>query len=226
MAIKHQPEIDRENLPTDSPKMRAKRVKRVRNMANLSRDEMCKDGEINLYTLIGWENGRFGGLTTSGAEKIVAKVKKEGVHCTVEWLMENQGPAPSVNPITFDDTAATDLSDEVVIDYELAFFKAKNVNAVSLTVDDEGMLPQFREGDVVAGKKRTGQDIDVTIGHDCIVETENGEVLLRNVREGKFRHTYTLVCNNPTLKKKPSIVTDIKLIYSAPVIWHRKKDIL
>jgi len=210
----------------NTPEMRAKRIKRVRNLANLSREQMCEDGEINRHTLIGWENGRFGGLTESGAEKIISKVKKEGVHCAVEWLMEGEGPEPSVNHIPLmDENKLLNLSEEVIITYELAFFKSKNLHAVDLIVNDDGMLPQYHEGDIVAGKKKTEKDIEHTIGLDCIVETETGEILLRNVREGKYRQTYTLVCNNPSIKKKPSVISDVKLIYAAPVVWHRKRDV-
>lgn len=210
----------------NSPQMRGMRLKRIRNLANLSREQMCEDGEINRHTLVGWENGRFGGLTTKGAERIVIKVRNEGVHCTAEWLMEGEGTEPSVNPIPFmPHNESSDLNEDLTIAYELAVFKAKNTNAVDLMVDDDGMTPQYHEGDIVAGKKRTGKDIEKTIGHDCIVATEAGDVLLRNVRAGERRHTYTLICNNPAIKKRNSVIANVKLTYSAPVIWLRKKDI-
>ncbi|MCD6047061.1 MAG: hypothetical protein K0S08_708 [Gammaproteobacteria bacterium] len=211
---------------SNSPEMRAKRLKRVRNLANLSREQLCEGSEINRYTLIGWENGRFAGLTTNGAEKVIAKVRKEGVHCSLEWLMEGVGPEPSVNPISFtDENELLNLSEDVVISYELAFFKAKNLNAIDLTVEDDSMHPKYMEGDVVAGKKKTGDEIKLAVGRDCIVETENGEVLLRNVREGQTPQTYTLVCHNPAVKKKAFVMPDTKLVYAAPVIWHRTKDV-
>lgn len=217
---------DEHGLANDSPEMRAKRLKRVRNLANLTREQMCGDKEINRNTLIGWENARFGGLTMSGAKKILAKVLHEGVHCTLEWLMNGTGPEPSVNPIPLvQENNSVELNEDLIITYELAFFKAKNSHAADLIVDDEGMLPQYHEGDYVAGKKKTGAAIQHTLGYDCIVQTETGEILLRNVREGKAPGTYTLVCNNPAVRKRNSVVPDVKLIYAAPVIWHRKKDI-
>lgn len=210
----------------NSPAIRAKRLKRVRNLANLSREELCADGDINRHTYIGWETGRFAGLTTIGAEKVLEKITRKGVHCSLAWLMEGEGPEPSVNPISpmqFDSTP--NLPEELIIDYELACFKAKNSHAVSLIIDDEGMAPQYHGGDIVAGKKRVGEQIETTIGYDCIVETENGDYLLRNIRKGKDPYTYTLVCNNPAIQKKASVLPNVKLIFAAPVIWHRKKDI-
>ncbi len=37
----------------NSPQMRGMRLKRIRNLANLSREQMCEDGEINRHTLVG-----------------------------------------------------------------------------------------------------------------------------------------------------------------------------
>ena len=212
----------------DAIEMRAKRLKRIRNLANLSREELCIGTDINQYTLVGWENGRFGGLSYKGAEKVITRVKKEGVHCTVEWLMEGIGSEPSVNPIgAMTKEELLNLSQDIIMAYELEFFKAKNPNAVNLIVDDEGMLPQYHIGDMVAGKKRIDKEIEFTVGTDCIVETSYGEKLLRNVRAGKHKNKqcYTLVCTNSTMTAKPSVISDVELIYAAPVIWHRKKDI-
>jgi hypothetical protein len=36
---------------------RAERLKRLRNLANLSREQMCESGELNINTLKGWEIG-------------------------------------------------------------------------------------------------------------------------------------------------------------------------
>ena len=61
-----------------SPKSRGERLRRVRNLANLSRKNFPLHG-INLNTLKGWEIGRHGGLTEKGAKKnIKPPVKLRG----------------------------------------------------------------------------------------------------------------------------------------------------
>jgi transcriptional regulator with XRE-family HTH domain len=207
-----------------SPEMRALRLKRVRNLANLSRDQMCDDGEIKRNTLIGWECARFGGLTSHGAIKVLARITRERVHCTLEWLLDGIGPEPSVNPLMQSDQLS-EVSDEDVIGSELAFFMVRNLNAVHVIVKDEEMLPSFHVTDYVAGTKRMGKDIQHIIGRDCIVQLEDGRVLLRNVREGSYPDTYTLICTNPSITTKNSVIPNVRLVYAAPVIWHRRKNI-
>lgn len=77
-----------------TPEARAKRLRRVRNLANLSRKALCEDGLINVNTLKGWELGRYGGLPKDGAEKIIQRIAREGVHCTLDWLLHEIGPGP------------------------------------------------------------------------------------------------------------------------------------
>src|SRR5579862_8575903 len=78
-----------------SPIAKAERLKRIRNLANLSREDFC-DGDINLTTLISWEIGRFGGLSRKGASSVIARVAKEGVFVTPEWLLYEVGAGPEV----------------------------------------------------------------------------------------------------------------------------------
>jgi transcriptional regulator with XRE-family HTH domain len=218
--------IKTENLLSapDSPEMRAWRLKRVRNLANLNRNQMCDDGEIKQNTLIGWECARFGGLTRNGAIKVLSRITREGVHCSLEWLMDGIGPEPSVNPNPSIQSPEFENNEDAVIAYELACFKSKNINAVDMIVDDEGMLPQYQEGDCVAGKKRMGKEIQQVIGRDCIVQTTDGAVLLRNLREGNEPDLYTLICNNSDIKTRSFITLNVRLVYAAPIIWHRMAD--
>ncbi len=80
-----------------TPEARAARLKRLRNLANLSRKEMCESSDLNINTLKGWELGRYGGLSLDGAYKLVRRVAAEGVFCTVEWLLHEDGLPPRVD---------------------------------------------------------------------------------------------------------------------------------
>lgn len=223
-----------ENLdPLSSPEKQGNRVKRVRNMANLSREQMCEDGEINIHTLVGWENGRFGGLSRSGAVRVVRKLAQEGVHCTVEWLLNEIGAGPFI--VADYTKAKLDLQkdnppelqvdeEETLITHELILFRKQHRDAIDFVVNDDAMVPLYNKGDYVAGIKRYKERIKSIIGLDCIVQTKNGKIMLRNVRNGPASDTYTLVCSNSMTEVSDGVIYDVNLVSAAPVIWHRKKD--
>lgn len=74
---------------------RAERLRRLRNLANLSRKDMCNT-DLNFNTLKAWELARFGGLPKDGADKVIRRIAKEGVICTADWLLYGKGITPQL----------------------------------------------------------------------------------------------------------------------------------
>jgi transcriptional regulator with XRE-family HTH domain len=212
---------------------RSERVKRIRNIANLSQKTMCDDGTININTLKGWERGRYGGLPLDGAEKIAIRVLKEGVKCTSEWLLYGTGTPPqlltdieNVQPIESADTiflTPFNGEHEKIIINELSLFKKYYNDIVYMVINDDGMMPCYKINDYVAGVNRYGDKIKDLIGLDCIVKLENGEILLRKLREGSHENLYTIFCANPQTSVKEPILYNIKLLSAASVIRYLSK---
>lgn len=75
---------------------RGNRVKRCRNIANLTREAMCHADDISIMTLKGWELGKYGGINEAGAQRVLARVKKEAVRCSLNWLMTGAGIGPVI----------------------------------------------------------------------------------------------------------------------------------
>lgn len=216
-----------------SPTAKAERLKRVRNLANLSREDFCSDGAVNLPTLISWEVGRFGGLSRKGAVNVTARVAKEGVFVTPEWLLFGTGNSPEVQ-VTFNQQPASDvgantdgetMSEPARINAELALFRKLNKNAIDFIIDDDAMLPHYRPGDVVAGSKRFGDDIKSLVGHDCIVQLADGSIFMRNVQFGPRVKSYNLVSTNLQANAMHLIIYDVEVEGAAPILWHRKCEL-
>ena len=211
---------------------KAKRLKRVRNLANLSREEFCSDGEINLATLISWEVGRFGGLSKKGATNIVKRVAKEGVFVTSEWLLYEVGVGPEVRvdfkklPKQKDNIKMEGRlpSEKTRIMEELMIFKKLNKDSIDFIVHDDAMLPHYQPGDYVAGTKRFKDKIKALIGYDCVVQTSDGQILMRNLQCGPRDDSFNLVPTNLQAKTKNTIIYDVKLASAAPIIWHRRRE--
>lgn len=215
-------------------RQRACRLRRLRNLANLSRRKLCEGADINLNTYIGYEVGRYGGLTENGAEKAVRYLVTQGVRTSYDWLMHNLGASPTVVPVehhpAITDPAHPSRSNSKQemqhIAEEVHLFYRHYQCAIDLRIDDDGMLPQYEIGDHVAGVFYAGSLINDLIGLDCIVKTSDGQVLVRHLCEGRSKDHYTLVCTNPKTTFTYPVMHDVKLISAAQVIWHRRVSIV
>lgn len=216
------PNID--SNPHKVIKERSERLRRLRNLANLSRKELCECADININTYIGYEVGRYGGLTEKGAEKVVKYIAQKGVFATLEWLMNGQGPRPQVVTDTeIIDIFNLDENQEMKnISEEIFLFHKHYPSSIDYRVEDDGMAPKYDAGDFVAGVLYTDGLIDNLIGLDCIVKTNEGLILVRNVAVGRKEHHYNLVCSNPQTKVIQPVLYDVKIISAAYIIWHRR----
>ena len=207
-----------------TPKARSERLKRLRNMANLSRKEICDTDEININTYKGWELARFGGLPVDGAEKVIKRIAKAGVICSLEWLLYGEKPSPylvpeAISPSHFNENEPVTSS---LIESEFAIFQNSFSNAVLTEVVDNGLYPTYKPGDFLAGIKQYGNQISLTTEQICIVETSNGEKLIRYVKQGNTDGLYTLLCTNYHSTTEEIIKSNVNLLYSAPISRHYK----
>lgn len=211
-----------------TPQERAARVKRVRNLANLSRKEMCDCESLNVNTYKGWELARYGGLPREGAFKIVERVAREGVLCTVDWLLYGSGSGPQLqlglsntSGANIQQTQEKVLNESQAIQNEIIYFSKQFENTVSLKLSDNSMKPFYQSGDYVAGIKIDPAEFINAVGENCIVGLKSGEVLCRNLRRG-YENKYQLACLNLETDIDKPVLYDVELMFVAPILWHRK----
>lgn len=210
---------------------RGARLKKLRNFANLSRKDMCASEDLNINTYKGWEIARYGGLPRAGAFKVVQRVAKEGVTCTVEWLLYGNGPGPQLQ-IGFA-SSINDAPEEVhehlteyqAIQNEILFFSRQFKNSISLKVNDDGMSPFYKKGEYVIGIKIEEEVVPGVIGENCIVGLTSGEILCRNLRKYSSG-AYQLACLNFDAEIEKLILYEVELVFIAPILWHRKPQFL
>ncbi|HVV69327.1 MAG TPA: hypothetical protein VHE99_09915 [Gammaproteobacteria bacterium] len=213
-----------------TPEARAERLKRVRNMANLTREQMCHDGAININTYKGWEVARYGGLPVDGAERVVVRVRQEGVVCTADWLLYEIGVGPYVIP---DYKSAAEKggkqayvvpdNEEQLITNELLLFRKQFPDVIIYTIEDDGLSPIFEPGDFVAGIKLFADNIHKALNKNCIIQTQEGKVLARKLQEGSKAGVYMLTCSNIYTTTKMPVLYDVAIVSAAPIIRCYKK---
>lgn len=218
--------------PQASAKAKGERLRRLRHLANLTREEFCHDGEVNTTTLISWEVGRFGGLSVKGAHRVISRVAKEGVFCTLDWLLYDVGAGPEVR-VDYKKDKHTDLGEqELPVDFdessviaqELMLFRKLNKNSIDYIIDDDAMLPFYKIGDYVAGTRRIGDKIKQLIDLDCIIQTKDGRLVMRRLQAGPRDNTYNLLAINLQARTAGAIIYDVEILAAAPVVWHRRKE--
>ena len=206
---------------------RAKRVASLRQLTGLSRRAFAERYGVAPGTLQHWENGAPT-ISQQGAKRLTKALASGGIHCSLEWLLYGIGNPPQLphalsigHPQQPRSTLSNDLETHFVAE-ELALFQSHYVGAIEMVIADDGMLPAYRIGDVVAGVRHYQNDIERLIGLDCIVFTQTSDLLLRQVRRSHIQGYYNLVCINPnTTVSKPTLY-DIRLVSAAPVMWLRR----
>lgn len=132
----------------DTPLARGLRLKRLRTIANITRDELAERTGVSRASISYWENATYSGLSHKGAEKIVAAVTEKGVQCSIGWLLLGLGSEPYLirrdEPLLAIPIAPT-------IDQEIALFTSLYPQAVVIEISHADMLPIFHPRDRVGG---------------------------------------------------------------------------
>jgi len=218
------------NQGINSPAERGERVKRLRNLANLSRKEFCDIlPDVNGHTLKGWEIGRYGGLTRKGAEKVLKVVATKGVSCSIDWLLYGIGAGPTVFvdyekdafPVASPNKPNPSEENRKIAE-ELALFKQHYKNVIDFIVADDAMLPAYAIGDYIAGIKVFGEEIALLVGRDCIVHTKKGQLLFRRIHSVTKDGKYNLICLNTATQSTEPVLYEVEISSAAAVIWQRK----
>ena len=194
------------------------------NILHFSRKDLeRRHDKMPAATLQNWEDVRHGGLTESGATRLIPIFQKEGVTCRLEWLLYGLGdPPPGLNmPLTSSSTSPRDR----FIAQVLELFRQHYPNSMDAIVPDDAMLPLLARGDMVAGVRYSESEISNALEQLCIVQTDEGEVLVRMVHAGDKTGVYHLSCTNSQTSAPRPAPNNVKLFSAAPLIfWIRKKE--
>lgn len=215
---------------TDDNVARANRVRSLRKMTQLSRNEFQKRFGVAAGTLQHWEDGQKNGLSLKGAKRLTQVLKQVGIYCTAEWLMHGKGSSPQQLP-TNDDTLVN-LPEKIwsvqenqeieCIATELSLFTQHYSEVINTVVSDDAMEPRFTQGEYVAGIRCYQQDIGRLVGQDCIVVTTDGELLVRRIKIMEAPGFYTLSCLNLNTTITRPVLYNTELVSAAPIIWARR----
>lgn len=211
-------------------KMRGKRLRLIRKMSNLNLNDLANKYNFGISTIKYWECGKNQGLSAKGAKKIIQAIQSEGVQCSYAWLMDGIGLPPQFIDVCLGNKAKqpelnglSAYEEEVSIDQEISLFCKSVSNAITLNIFDDGMEPIYSYNDSIGGKRIYEQDLHNAVNKDCIIETEDNQILCRRIAQGNSKDSFNLYCINSSTKANPPNMYNVKLLSAAPIsrIWKR-----
>jgi transcriptional regulator with XRE-family HTH domain len=195
---------------------RAARLKSLRLMANLKRDEFAKLLDVSPTTVSYWENVTHAGLTEDGARKTVQAVEQLEIICTVHWLMFGTGERPYKKGQAKNDVPAIMANIEAPFEQEIALFQTMK-DTVVMPIIDDAMSPLFLKHDNVGGIWHNLATITVNERATVIVEFNN-QLLVRKIRAiGLNKYDLYATCLDPD-STTPYEIKGISLTRVAPII--------
>lgn len=182
------------------------RIRMLRIILGISREEFCGAHGINFNTLTSIELGRLK-ISAKQLGKIIEAFVEEGLHVSRSWIVEAKGAAPtrllSHAPPT-----------EMGFLENWARFFTDNRNAVMAQIQGDLMEPFYASGDLVGGTWHTAPQL--LLGKRCIARIANTLLV------GTLFHCdskFALVPANPKMHHECAFFQE----ESAPiaeVLWH------
>ena len=109
--------------------------------------------------------------------------------------------------------------DEVIpLDHDVEWVSAPpdlGEAGAALDVRGESMLPRLQPGDRVFYRQKDLMPVDA-VGRVCIVQVDEGPLLIKMVQRGAKRGLFDLVSYN-----RPDVIADQKLLWAARLAWIR-----
>jgi len=218
-------EEEKATINTDE---RSKRLKLLINMTGLSNKEFSEKNDISVSTLNTWVYGLTrGGITEKAAKRIIAAALKCGVYSTTAWLLDGIGSQPQLVDIPYATGSAhksqLPFMPEDAFNHEVSFFCETYPNAITLLIHDDAMEPAYYGGDYVGGLLLTDNEILKAIGKDCIIKTNENQVICRRLTSGNQKGRYNLHMINPSSNAQLPALYDAIILSAAPVIrvWRK-----
>ena len=75
---------------------RAKRIWKLRQLTGLIRMDFAKRHSLDVDRVKNWEEPTGDDISAQEAKDLIAALKKEGIHCSEEWVLQGMGNAPEI----------------------------------------------------------------------------------------------------------------------------------
>lgn len=185
------------------------RLRFVRSLSGLTRNEIEKKYGLPEITLKRWETGNIP-LSKKGAKRCIDIYRQEGIIATESWIFDRSGSLPL---IMVDYNTEYKYGDLIINNFYQTF-----KNCVVLRVPDNSMLPRYCKNEMVVGDIYVG-DLAKLHNKDCIIMLDDDSIILRKLIY-QDDNKISFISTNPTITENP-LLYNPRFRYLAPVLWHQ-----
>jgi hypothetical protein len=206
----------------------AKRLYHLRHTVCHNRLIFCERHAISPHTLSAWEKGKKP-VTEKGANKLIEAFAKEGILCSVEWLLHGVGLSPTTledftSSIKIEEISIIEKHKNSQIQSEVALFIAQNPTAKIFKMSDDSMEPALFEEDLIGAVLTAKNKVRSLIKKPCVFIESNDNCHIRLLVLSKDKETYNLASLNAQTKQAIPVLFNVtpKEIYK--IVWIRRKN--
>lgn len=97
--------------------------------------------------------------------------------------------------------------------------KIRDFDLVSFFVEGSSMAAGgYRDGDLLICQRTLGRNASNLVGQDCVVETTDGQRMLKILQRGPRPNVFNLRSYNPAVKD----IEAVAIAWAAPVLWIKR----
>lgn len=218
--------MSKKEITSTLPIGRGERVKKIREILNISSEELARRVKFSRQSISYWENGRQNGLSYAGAEACVRVLKEADIECDVNWLLYGSGAEPyhTSEGMGVAKTAFDPIQDDYPNDErleEMMLFN-RHSQAICMAVKHNAMRPLYQKEDWVGGYWQPV--LPKLIGQPCIVNLNDRlevRLLKRRSAQGYDLSFMTYLGDNA----EPFELKDQVIQHVAPIVrvWSRMR---
>ena len=206
-----------------------RRIRHCRRLTGLTRIEFCERHGVGSSTYSLWEQGKTA-VTEKNIFFCTQAFLAEGIICSSQWLLHEQGEAPIVVnsnnrhlPEKFFERAFENISPEISAFLDVQSYQRNNPGSVVHQVKNKAMLPFIRVGDFVGGVPLEKNKLHFAHREICILEMEPKKYIVRLFHKQKDR--YILVAANTSAAVINPLIIQEPPLTIIPVEFIRKSAI-
>lgn len=198
----------------------ADRIRYLRSLTGLKREEVELRHHITKSSLEKWENSRAN-ISAKNIARLINMALDYSIECTPEWLINGDGPAPKTITLSSFGGHKNSVGNTIeMILRDLNYFKTTYPQGLTLMISDDSMADHYTNGDFVGGLPVELSKLNEYLDCACIVQTADGKMRLRRIG---YDDSWFLYGTNTRHKGTPYLERNVIIVNAAPVFWHRLK---